>query len=99
MGAFTSSNKKQEAGAKMSEPVSTDIKTYKVQMRPANNNNWPRNGSLLKGTVYNKGGEQWLKVTEIQQSGTQGFENVDGQGKWMGFDGGPFNGGKWLHDI
>jgi len=37
-------------------------------------------------------------VSEIQQAGTTGFAPV-GEGKWMGFSGGPFNGGKWLHEV
>lgn len=52
----------------------------------------------MKGKVYEKGGEKWLLCSEIQPSGTIGFKNIEGQGKWMGFDGGPSNGGKWLHD-
>ena len=38
------------------------------------------------------------QVSEIQQAGTTGFAPV-GEGKWMGFSGGPFNGGKWLHEV
>eukprot|EP00976_Prorocentrum_cordatum_P110814 1195268-Prorocentrum_minimum.AAC.5 len=43
------------------------------------------------------GGEKWLQVLEYQQSGQTEFVNVEGEIRWMGFDGGPGNGGKWLH--
>jgi|EP00670_Eutreptiella_braarudii_P006020 hypothetical protein len=58
-------------------------------------NDWPRNGALLKGVVYEKDGEKHLKVAEIQQAGTSGFVPVNGE-KWMPFEGGS-NGGTWLH--
>eukprot|EP00238_Polyblepharides_amylifera_P002819 CAMPEP_0196582944 /NCGR_PEP_ID=MMETSP1081-20130531/41371_1 /TAXON_ID=36882 /ORGANISM="Pyramimonas amylifera, Strain CCMP720" /LENGTH=102 /DNA_ID=CAMNT_0041903671 /DNA_START=67 /DNA_END=375 /DNA_ORIENTATION=+ len=67
--------------------------------KPKNNENWPKNGSILKGYQYLCKGENWLKVTEIQQVGTSGFQNVAEDNKWMGYDGGASNGGKWLHDI
>jgi len=38
-------------------------------------------------------------VNAIQQAGTTEFKDVSGQNKWMGFDGGRSNGGKWLHDL
>jgi len=56
-----------------------------------------RNGELLKGKVYQKGSEQFLKVEEIKRRGSHSFEPVVGE-QWMPFDGGKFNGGKWLHD-
>eukprot|EP01051_Picozoa_sp_SAG22_P010531 SAG22_NODE_953_length_6332_cov_5.830258_4_plen_85_part_00 len=59
---------------------------------------WPRNGAILKGLVYEVEGTPWLEATAIQQAGTEGFASIEGQGKWMGFDGGPSNGGKWLHE-
>jgi len=41
--------------------------------------NWPRNGSLLKGYgPYFVKGENWMKVTEIQQAGTKSFVSVPG---------------------
>ena len=43
-------------------------------------------------------GEKWLKVKAAQQAGNQGFHDVSQHNKWMGFDGGPYNGGQWLHD-
>lgn len=46
---------------------------------------------------YDKNGTKWFKVSEIQQAGTTGFKNVS-ENKWMGYDGGRFNGGKWLHE-
>jgi len=53
----------------------------------------------LKGHVFEVKGAKWLKVNAIQQAGTTGFEDVTGHNKWMGFDGGAFNGGKWLHEV
>ena len=46
---------------------------------------------------YDKNGTKWFKVSEIQQAGTTGFKDVSAN-KWMGYDGGRFNGGKWLHE-
>ena len=66
--------------------------------RCSDRSDWPRNGALLKGTVHDKGGTPWLLATAMQQAGTQGFKPL-GDHKWMGFDGGPGNGGKWLHDV
>ena len=53
--------------------------------------------SQLKGHVFVCNGDKWLKVIEYQQSGREEFTNVEDESKWMGFDGGPSNGGKWLH--
>lgn len=66
--------------------------------RCADGSDWPRNGALLKGSVHEKDGVPWLRVSEIQQAGTTGFKKC-GDHKWMGFDGGKFNGGRWLHDL
>jgi len=60
--------------------------------------NWPRNGSHLRGVQRDCGGTPWLEVYEIKQAGTDDWVSVKGEGKWMGYDGGAFNGGKWLHD-
>ena len=40
-----------------------------------------------------------LQVSEIQQAGTKGFKPVSGEDKWMPFEGGPNNGGTWLHPV
>ena len=64
----------------------------------ANTGDWPRNGALLKGLVHEKNGVQWLLAEAIQQAGGTEFVGIAGEGKWMGFDGGPSNGGKWLHE-
>lgn len=59
------------------------------------NSNWPRNGSLLKGTgPHLVGGTAYFKVVEFQQSGSNGFEPVP-EGTWMLYD----QGGKLLHDV
>jgi hypothetical protein len=51
----------------------------------------------LTGNVFVCNGDKWLKVTKYQQSGTLGSVGVEWDNKWMSFDGGPSNGGKWLH--
>ena len=58
---------------------------------------WPRNGALLKGSVYEADGNKWFKCDKIQQASTEGFKPVSGDDKWMPFDGGSGNGGAWLH--
>jgi hypothetical protein len=41
------------------------------QPKLANNNDWPRDGALLKGTVIQDDqGKQWLLATHVQQKGT-----------------------------
>lgn len=41
------------------------------------NDNWPRNGALLKGTgPHFIKGENWMKVTEIQQAKESQFKKV-----------------------
>ena len=51
---------------------------------------------MLKGLVYVKGQEQFLYVQEQIPAGKKDWQPV-AAGKWMPFDGGPHNGGKWLH--
>ena len=47
------------------------------------NDNWPRNGSVLKGEgPYLVRGENWLKVAEIKQAGSDSFKKVP-EGTWM----------------
>ncbi len=54
-----------------------------TKQQPPSNDNWPRNGALLKGTgPHVVGGEKWFKVSEIQQAGTNGFTKVP-EGTWM----------------
>ena len=43
-------------------------------------------------------GTPWLRVERIKQAGSDTWADV-GPGKWMAFDGGPGNGGKWLHET
>jgi hypothetical protein len=61
---------------------------------PPSNNNWPRNGALLRGVVVEVNSKQWLKVSEIQQAGKTGFQPVP-EGTWMEFD----QGGPVLHEM
>lgn len=59
------------------------------------NDNWPRNGALLKGTgPHNAKGEDYFKVTAIQQAGTTGFKTVP-EGTWMLYN----QGGLLLHPV
>jgi hypothetical protein len=54
--------------------------------RAPTNDNWPRNGALLKGSgPFLVKGENWFKVTEIQQAGTEGFKPVPA-GTWMMYE-------------
>jgi len=57
-----------------------------------------QNGELLRGQVYSKDGAMYLKVSEIKRKGAAEFTPVSGD-QWMPFDGGAYNGGKWLHDV
>jgi hypothetical protein len=41
---------------------------------------------------------KWLNATAIMQAGTDSWVPT-GKGKWMPEDGGPTNGGKWLHAV
>jgi hypothetical protein len=62
---------------------------------PPTNDNWPRNGALLKGTgpvVVN--GQWYFKVAAIQQAGKKGFVAVP-EGTFMLYN----QGGKVLHET
>jgi hypothetical protein len=43
----------------------------------------------------------WIEVFEIKQVGDTEFKSVGAPGcnKWMPADGGPGNGGRWLHEL
>ena len=56
-----------------------------TKARPPNNENWPKNGSILKGVAHQVGKEKWLHCTEIKQSGTSTFLPL-AEGYWMPFD-------------
>ena len=58
---------------------------------------WPRNGAILKGYAFDANGTPWLEVKECKHVGSDAFTQVAND-MWMGFDGGMFNGGKWLHE-
>ena len=50
---------------------------------PPTNDNWPKNGALLKGAgPIVVGGEKYFKVFEIQQAGTAEFKKVP-EGTYM----------------
>lgn len=51
----------------------------------------------MKGLVYTKGDQKFLKAEEIKRKGKTDFEPVKGD-QWMPFDGGKHNGGQWLHE-
>ena len=54
-----------------------------TKARPPDNNNWPRNGSILKGIPETlPSGEKWLHCTEIKQAGSDEFLKLK-QGYWM----------------
>ena len=36
-----------------------------------NNNNWPRDGAKLKGTIVEVDSAKWLLATEVQQKGSE----------------------------
>lgn len=62
---------------------------------PPTNDNWPRNGALLRGTgPYNARGEQYFKVNAIQQAGSSTFVDVP-DGTWMLYN----QGGLLLHKV
>ena len=50
--------------------------------RPPDNENWPRNGSILRGVPSFKGDDKWLHCTEIKQAGTTEFKQLS-EGYWM----------------
>lgn len=60
--------------------------------RAPTDDNWPRNGALLKGTRHEVNGEPWFEVFEIKNAGRVEFEPVP-KGTWMLFD----QGGTLLH--
>jgi hypothetical protein len=61
--------------------------------KPPSNDNWPRNGSLLRGKgPYTANGEAYFKVSAFQQAGTSGFVDVP-KGAWMLYN----QGGLLLH--
>ena len=43
-----------------------------------NNNNWPRDGAKLRGTVVEVDGAKWLLATEVQQKGGQWIKAPNG---------------------
>jgi hypothetical protein len=59
---------------------------------PPSNDNWPRNGSLLKGVPITVKGEEYLKVSSFQQAGSSEFVSVE-EGTYMLF----YQGGLLLH--
>jgi hypothetical protein len=59
------------------------------------NDNWPRNGALLKGYgPFDAKGEKYFKVVAVQQAGTSGFVDVPA-GTWMLYN----QGGLLLHPV
>eukprot|EP00054_Salpingoeca_dolichothecata_P023414 m.156110 g.156110 ORF g.156110 m.156110 type:complete len:118 (-) comp24676_c0_seq5:733-1086(-) len=46
---------------------------------------WPRNGSLLTGTVHQKSDMKWLEVSKWQPAGTSKWIE-DCKGLWMPFE-------------
>ena len=79
-----SSSKKQPKVITMSsdEIVQVDLKKHHAgctgmfwradptgQTKLANNDNWPRDGAKLKGTVVEVDGKKWLLATEVLQKG------------------------------
>ena len=52
---------------------------------------------MLKGLVYEVRGARYLEVQEQIPAGKSEWQPVKA-GSWMPFDGGPHNGGTWLHD-
>mmetsp|Transcript_13605 Transcript_13605/g.18145 ORF Transcript_13605/g.18145 Transcript_13605/m.18145 type:complete len:132 (+) Transcript_13605:102-497(+) len=60
---------------------------------------WPRNGALLKGQIHEIKGQQWLHVSTMRQARSSSAFKTVGKNRWIPFDGGPFNGGKFLHQC
>eukprot|EP00607_Mallomonas_marina_P009828 CAMPEP_0182418778 /NCGR_PEP_ID=MMETSP1167-20130531/3158_1 /TAXON_ID=2988 /ORGANISM="Mallomonas Sp, Strain CCMP3275" /LENGTH=126 /DNA_ID=CAMNT_0024593165 /DNA_START=129 /DNA_END=509 /DNA_ORIENTATION=+ len=58
------------------------------------NASWPRNGSVLKGKVYDMPGMKWLEVESWKQAGSSTWV-TDCKGIWMQFD----QGGPVLHKV
>jgi hypothetical protein len=65
---------------------------------PPNNKRWPKNGALLKGEVVVVSGQKHLRVVEQLPKGKKVWEPVT-ENKWMPFDGGAYNGGRWLYPV
>ena len=62
---------------------------------PPSSENWPRNGALLQGTgPIVVGGEEYFKVTAIQQAGKKGFIAVP-EGTYMLYN----QDGRVLHET
>ena len=63
--------------------------------RNPTNDNWPRNGALLKGYgPIEARGEKWMKVLEIKQQGAPDFVPVP-EGTWMMYE----QSGPLLRDV
>ena len=59
------------------------------------NDNWPRNGALLRGFgPFPTPKGNFFKVTSFQQAGTSGFQPVP-EGTWMPYE----QGGLLLHPV
>lgn len=56
------------------------------------------NHDHLEGLLYERDGRQYLKVGRIRRKGMGDWLPVKGE-QWMPDDGGPSNGGQWLHPI
>eukprot|EP01031_Cornospumella_fuschlensis_P032948 gene32948-39847_t len=63
---------------------------------PPSNDNWPRNGALLRGTgpYEDSKGEKYFKVSAVQPAGATGFVPVP-EGTWMLYN----QGGLLLHKV
>ena len=42
----------------------------------ASNNDWPRDGAVLRGTVVTVNGEQWLLATHVKQQGSTSWKKA-----------------------
>lgn len=66
-----------------------------TKARPPSNDNWPRNGALLRGYgPIDANGEAYMKVVSFQQANTKGFVDLP-DGTWMLYD----QGGRLLHPV
>ena len=62
-----------------------DPRPNAVKVKQIGNDSWPRNGSLLKGTVHELPDMKWLEVTSWKQvNSDKWIDNC--QGIWMQFD-------------
>ncbi|KAK3279325.1 hypothetical protein CYMTET_12784 [Cymbomonas tetramitiformis] len=76
MGITSSSEKMGDNCPLEPKPVSDELQTFTMKVssggdpftrqRPQNSDNWPRNGSLLKGYEYDCNGTKWLKPPSKQ---------------------------------